>query len=133
MLNIFTLKATTFLVTFVRTIKHFFSPVSLDPKYSSSAGLAKKIQKGWFIQIIFIKYDIKKPHHLYKEIKYIQPFSYGCCKQLSIKKMWKRHRNFVLTFTVDSWPQMDLAKSVKLTTALEFFYLHEYDNWQKQG
>jgi len=42
--KIVTLKATMFLVTFVRTIKHFFSPVSLDPKYSSSAGLIRNLK-----------------------------------------------------------------------------------------
>lgn len=36
----FTLNATMFLVTFVNTIKVFFSPDSVLPKYSSSAGLS---------------------------------------------------------------------------------------------
>lgn len=46
-----TLKATTFLVTFVRTIKHFFSPVSLDPKYSSSAGLIENLKRISFFKL----------------------------------------------------------------------------------
>lgn len=119
---------------FVRTIKHFFSPVSLDPKYSSSAGLVKIYGRvGLFKLYLLHTIEKKKHHHCYRQIKYIQPFSYGCYKQLCIKKnVKKRHKNFVLKLTVDSWPQMDPATLVELTTALEFFDLNEHDHWQNR-
>uniref|UniRef100_A0A0E9PK19 Uncharacterized protein n=1 Tax=Anguilla anguilla TaxID=7936 RepID=A0A0E9PK19_ANGAN len=60
-----TLKATWFLVTLLRMIRHFFS-VSLDPKQSSSAGLMfskdpLKVVSGFRAALVLLAVSILSP------------------------------------------------------------------------
>lgn len=115
--KILTLKATTFLVTFVRTIKHFFSPVSLDPKYSSSAGLIRNLRRVSFFKLSI--WHTTEKIWPQRKTKYFQPCSYSHYKQFFIKKGVKiKCRNSVVKLRLDSWAQADLA-------ALDFVHLDE--------
>lgn len=108
--KILTLKATTFLVIFVRTIKHFFSPVSLDPKYSSSAGLIRNLRGVSFFKLSI--WHTTEKIWPQRKINHFQPCSYSHYKQYFIKKAVKiKCRNFVVKLRVDSWAQADLAAS----------------------